>query len=64
MLGREPQVVAIHAGLECGVIKSRLPDMDMISIGADAQNIHTPDERLDLASYGRLWRIVTEMLKK
>lgn len=64
VLGREPQVVAIHAGLECGVIKSRLPDMDMISIGADAQNIHTPDERLDLASYGRLWRIVTEMLKK
>lgn len=64
VLGRDVQVVAIHAGLECGIIKSRIPDMDMISIGADADNIHTPDERLNLASYERLWRIVTGMLEK
>ena len=64
VLGREPQVVAIHAGLECGIIKSRLPDMDMISIGADAENIHTPDEKLGLASCARLWQIVTGMLEK
>lgn len=64
VLGREVQVVAIHAGLECGIIKSRIPDMDMISIGANADNIHTPDERLNLASYERLWQIVTGMLEK
>ncbi len=64
VLGREPQVVAIHAGLECGIIKSRLPDMDMISIGADVENIHTPDEKLGLASCARLWQIVTGMLEK
>lgn len=64
VLGREPQVVAIHAGLECGIIKSRIPDMDMISIGADAENIHTPDEKLSLASYERLWKIVVGMLEK
>lgn len=64
VLGVEPQVVAIHAGLECGVIKSHIPDMDIISIGPVANNIHTPDESLDLASFERLWRIVEEMLRR
>ncbi len=64
VLGVEPLVVAIHAGLECGVIKSNIPDMDIISIGPIAHDIHTPDEHLDLASFARLWKLVEYMLKK
>lgn len=64
VLGVEPLVVAIHAGLECGVIKSNIPDMDIISIGPIAHDIHTPDEHLDLASFSRLWKLVEYMLKK
>lgn len=64
MLGTEPEVVAIHAGLECGIIKSMIPDMDIISIGPDMADIHTPRERLDLASFGRFWNIIAGILKK
>lgn len=64
ILGIEPLVVAIHAGLECGVIKSRIPEMDIISIGPIANNIHTPEESLDLASFERMWKLVEHMLKK
>mgnify|MGYP003304557490 CR=1 FL=1 len=64
VLGVEPKVFAIHAGLECGVIKSHLPDMDIIAIGPEAGKIHTPDEYLDLASFERLFKLVERMLKK
>ena len=64
ILGIEPLVVAIHAGLECGVIKSHIPEMDIISIGPIANNIHTPEESLDLASFERMWKLVEHMLKK
>ncbi|MBQ9080055.1 MAG: aminoacyl-histidine dipeptidase [Clostridia bacterium] len=64
VLGVEPEVLAIHAGLECGVVKSHVPDMDIIAIGPNAQNIHTPDERLELSSFSRMFKIVERMLKK
>lgn len=63
--GREACVNVIHAGLECGIIHAHLPEMDMISIGPDMQNIHSPDEALDLDSVEQFWRIlacvITEM---
>ena len=52
----------IHAGLECGVISSHLPDMDMISIGPDMKDIHSPDEALDLDSVEEFWRILEELI--
>ena len=64
VLGVEPKVFAIHAGLECGVVKSHIPDMDIIAIGPEAGNIHTPDEYLDLASFERMFKLVERMLKK
>ena len=55
--------MAIHAGLECGIIKSHIMDMDMISIGPDMKGIHSPDEALDLDSLERFWTLIKEMLK-
>ena len=63
VLGREPVIMAIHAGLECGIIKSHINNMDMISIGPEMRDIHSPDECLDLPSCERFWLIIEEMLK-
>ncbi len=63
VFGREPMILAIHAGLECGIIKSHISDMDMISIGPEMRDIHSPDEVLDLPSLERFWTIIEEMLK-
>lgn len=59
----EPKTAAIHAGLECGTIISRLGGCDTIAIGPDIFDIHSPDERLDLASFERFWRLVLYMIK-
>ncbi|MCL2462880.1 MAG: aminoacyl-histidine dipeptidase [Defluviitaleaceae bacterium] len=60
MYGGEPVVHAVHAGLECGFFAERIPGLDVISIGPDMHDIHTPDERLGIASTARVW----EFLKK
>ena len=62
--GIEGTVDVIHAGLECGVIYSHLPDMDMISIGPTMHDIHSPDERLDLSSTELFWKSLENLLKK
>ncbi len=64
MNGYDPSVNVIHAGLECGIIKSHIPNMDIISIGPGMRDIHSPDEALDLASFEKTWKIVCAMLKK
>ncbi len=61
--GKKPRTVVIHAGLECGIIKSRLPEMDIISVGPNMRNIHTPDEALDLASCERLFKTLLAVLR-
>lgn len=62
--GRPMQVVAIHAGLECGYIKQQIPDMDIISVGPDMKAIHSPDETLYLDSvervFGTLERLIAD----
>ena len=62
--GREPEVMAIHAGLECGLFSGRLPELDCVSIGPDMDDIHTTKERLSLASVERTWRYLCEVLKR
>ena len=64
LFGKTPEVNVIHAGLECGIIRSRLPEMDMISVGPNMRNIHSPDERLDLASCERFWKVIAYILSK
>lgn len=58
IMGKDVHTVVIHAGLECGIIKSRIPDMDIISIGPNMRNIHTPDEALELSSCDRLFKVL------
>ena len=64
MYDKEPEVVAIHAGLECGILKERLGDLDMISFGPDIFDIHTPNEHLSISSACRCYDYVLEVLKE
>ena len=63
MFGAEPQVVAIHAGLECGMLSEKLPGLDCVSIGPEMHDIHTSRERLGIASVERTYKFVLEILK-
>jgi len=63
LFDKKPCVVAIHAGLECGVLSQKLPGLDCVSIGPDMQGIHTSRERLSIASTQRTWRFLQEILK-
>lgn len=62
--GRDPKIEAIHAGLECGLFSGKLPGLDCVSIGPDMHDIHTPRERLSIASTQRVWKYVLEVLKR
>ncbi len=61
-LGSEPEVRAIHAGLECGIIGKKIPGMDMISFGPVIEFPHSPDERVHIGSVGRFYRLLTATL--
>ncbi|MGN0505786.1 MAG: aminoacyl-histidine dipeptidase [Lachnospiraceae bacterium] len=61
--GSEPKLEAIHAGLECGLISEKMPGLDMISIGPDMKDIHTPLESLNLPSAIRVYRFLEKLLE-
>ena len=63
MFGKEPEVVAIHAGLECGLLSEKLPGLDCVSIGPEMHDIHTSRETLGIASTERTWKFLLEVLK-
>ena len=63
MFGKAPEVVAIHAGLECGLLSEKLPGLDCVSIGPQMYDIHTSRERLDITSTERTWKFLLEVLK-
>ncbi len=60
---QQPKVVACHAGLECGILGTNYPDMDMISFGPTIHGAHSPDERASIKSSQKFWRFVVEILK-
>ncbi|NVO21597.1 MAG: aminoacyl-histidine dipeptidase [Bacteroidetes bacterium] len=59
----EPKVLAIHAGLECGLIGECYPDMDMISFGPTIKGAHSPDERLLISTVRKFWDLTLEVLR-
>jgi dipeptidase D len=59
----EPNVVACHAGLECGILGTNYPDMDMISFGPTIKGAHSPDERASISSAQKYWKFVLEILQ-
>ena len=63
MYGTEPKVLAIHAGLQCGLLGEKLPGLDCVSIGPQMHDIHTSREMLDIASTRRTWEFLLEVLK-
>ena len=64
MFSETPRVVAIHAGLECGLLGEKIPGLDCVSIGPDMVDIHTSREKLDIASTARTWDFLLEVLKE
>ncbi len=61
--GEEPEVKAVHAGLECGIIGEHYDGMDMISFGPDIEGAHSPDERVRISSVENVWNYLLEVLK-
>lgn len=62
--GKKPHVAACHAGLECGILGTNYPDMDMISFGPNIKGAHSPDERAQISSAQKYWKFVLEILKQ
>ncbi len=60
--GEKPRVVACHAGLECGILGTNYPDMDMISFGPTIHGAHSPDERASISSSQKFWKFLLEVL--
>jgi len=63
LFGKQPKVSAIHAGLECGIIGSHYPGMDMISFGPTIKNPHSPDEKCHIPSVDLYWQYLTKVLE-
>jgi dipeptidase D len=61
--GTKPDVVACHAGLECGILGTNYPDMDMISFGPTIKGAHSPDERASISSAQKYWKFILEILE-
>ena len=63
MYGDAPKVEAIHAGLECGILGSKIADLDCVSMGPDMKDIHTTEETLSIASTRRVWEYLVRLLE-
>ena len=63
MFGQAPQVLAIHAGLECGLLGDKLPGLDAISVGPQLHDVHTSRETMEFESVKRTWDYLLEVLK-
>lgn len=63
MYGEKPNVVAIHAGLECGLFYKKMEGLDCVSLGPNMKDIHTSEEVLDIASTERVWKYIVKVLE-
>jgi dipeptidase D len=61
---KDPVIRVIHAGLECGLIREKHPDLDMISFGPTIKGAHTPTERISIRSTQRFWKLLLDILKQ
>lgn len=62
LFGKAPDVKAIHAGLECGILKSKKPDLDILSFGPTIRGAHSPSERLKIDTVEPFWQLLTQLL--
>lgn len=63
MFGEVPVVTTIHGGLECGLFSGKRPDLDCVSFGPNMKDVHSVDERVEIASVQRMWNYLLEVLK-
>lgn len=63
LYGKDPEIMAIHAGLECGLFLEKYPHLDMISCGPTIRNAHSPEEQIEIASVGKWWVFLLDVLK-
>ncbi|WP_352423754.1 aminoacyl-histidine dipeptidase [Proteiniphilum sp.] len=63
LFGKKPKIKAIHAGLECGLFLEKYPNLDMISIGPDMTDVHSPDEQMKISSVGKFWDFLVKILE-
>jgi dipeptidase D len=64
LFGAAPELKAIHAGLECGLLIEKIPDMDAVSIGPQIENAHSPDERVQISSVQKFYKHVAALLEE
>ena len=64
LFGEMPNVMVIHAGLECGLFKSAYPDWDMVSFGPTIRGAHSPDERVHIPAVERFWQLLVHVLEQ
>jgi dipeptidase D len=64
MFQDDPEVKAIHAGLECGLFLQKYPNLDMISFGPTIKGAHTPEERIKIDTVDKFWVFLLELLKQ
>jgi dipeptidase D len=62
--GEKANIAACHAGLECGILGTNYPGMDMISFGPTIKGAHSPDERASISSTQKFWKFIKEILKE
>ena len=63
LFGKDPKVLGIHAGLECGFFSEKYPDLDMVSFGPTLRGVHSPDERLHIPTVEMVWNHLLAILK-
>ncbi len=64
LYGKEIAVKTIHAGLECGLINKKYPNLEMVSVGPTLRGVHSPDERLEIATVDMVWQLLVKVLGK
>ena len=64
LFNTKPQVLAIHAGLECGLIGDKYPNMDMVSYGPSIRGAHSPDEKINIETVKKFWEMTLEILRR
>ncbi len=62
LFGQKPDLMAIHAGLECGLLLENYPDLDIVSFGPNITGAHSPDERVQISSVQKMYRLFTAVL--
>lgn len=63
LFGRQPKVRAVHAGLECGLFLEKYPELEMVSFGPTIRGVHSPDERLEIATVDKFWQLLREVVR-